>query len=110
MISGNHLGIRVTASGNTLFHNSIVGNVVQTGILAGAVNAWDDGYPSGGSYWSNYVSKYPNVGQIGQSGIWNTPNTLDANNKDNYPIIHSWGTPVSTSYLSGIGGGKLYVC
>jgi peptide/nickel transport system substrate-binding protein len=111
-ISGNYLGIRVAASGNTIYHNNIISNVVQTGILEGAVNTkWDDGFPSGGNFWSDYVAKYPKAGQIGQSGIWNTPYTIDANNKDNYPLINPWGTSAGTSRLSGIGGGKpSYVC
>ena len=33
---------------------------------------WDDGYPSGGNYWSDYASRYPNATEIGSSGIGDT--------------------------------------
>jgi parallel beta-helix repeat protein len=93
-ISGNHLGIRVTASGNTIFHNNIVSNVVQTGIQAGAVNAWDDGYPSGGNYWSDYVGNDtksgPNQDQSGSDGIGDTPYVIDADNSDRYPLMEPY--------------------
>jgi hypothetical protein len=52
-----------------------------------SVNFWDSGYPSGGNYWSDYEERYPNATEINDSGIWNTPYVIDANNKDNYPII-----------------------
>jgi parallel beta-helix repeat protein len=105
-ISDNHLGIRIAASGNTVYHNNIVNNAIQTDILASAVDKWDNGYPSGGNYWSDYTVRYPNAAQVGGSGIWNTPYTLDADNKDNYPLVNPWGTPPSTLGSSGIGGGR----
>jgi hypothetical protein len=34
---------------------------------------WDNGYPSGGNYWSDYVGRNPNAKEIGKSGIGDTP-------------------------------------
>jgi hypothetical protein len=50
-------------------------------------NVWDDGYPSGGNYWSDYQTTYPNASEIDSSGIWNTPYVIDANNTDHYPLM-----------------------
>ncbi len=33
---------------------------------------WDNGYPSGGNYWSDYRTRYPNVTEIDDSGIGDT--------------------------------------
>jgi hypothetical protein len=58
------------------------------------LNVWDDGYPSGGNYWSNYtgvdVKSGPNQDQPGSDGIGDSPHVIDANNKDNYPLTKRW--------------------
>jgi hypothetical protein len=55
------------------------------------VNVWDDGYPSGGNYWSDYngVDLYrgPFQNETGSDGIGDFPYTIGANNQDNYPIM-----------------------
>ncbi len=43
-----------SAQGVRTFHNNLVGNVDQ-GVDWGLNNVWDDGYPSGGNYWSDYA-------------------------------------------------------
>jgi hypothetical protein len=50
---------------------------------------WDNGYPSGGNYWSDYTSKYPNATEIGNSGIGNTPYVVSTspNVLDRYPLL-----------------------
>jgi len=56
-----------------------------------SINVWDDGYPSGGNYWSDYtdVDQYsgPNQDQPGSDGIWDHPYVIDPYAKDNYPIV-----------------------
>jgi len=53
----------------------------------GLPNTWDNGYPSGGNYWSDYQTRYPNAAEIDSSGIWNTPYVIDSNNTDYYPLM-----------------------
>jgi hypothetical protein len=52
-----------------------------------STNVWDDGYPTGGNYWSDYEERYPNATELDNSHIWDTPYIIDKNNQDNYPMI-----------------------
>ena len=51
---------------------------------------WDNGYPSGGNYWSDYTSRYSNASTIDASGLWDTGYTLaayfNAPLVDRYPL------------------------
>jgi len=62
-----------------------------------SANIWDDGFPSGGNYWSDYigVDLYGGLSQneTGSDGIGDTPYIIDANNQDNYPLIKPYGGP-----------------
>jgi parallel beta-helix repeat protein len=47
--------------------------VLSTGLDANVtLPPWDNGYPSGGNYWSDYASRYPNATEIDVSGIGDT--------------------------------------
>jgi len=52
------------------------------------VNVWDDGYPSGGNYWSDYEDRYPDADEMDNSGIWDTPYVIDSNDQDRYPLMN----------------------
>jgi parallel beta-helix repeat protein len=79
-------GIRLedSSSGNKIYHNAFMDNTarIYTTPDAGA-NAWDDGYPSGGNYWSDYDGWDANGDGIGE-----TPYIIDAGNIDNYPLTN----------------------
>jgi hypothetical protein len=59
-------------------------------------NAWNNGYPSGGNYWSDYngtdfySGPYQNV--TGSDGIGDTSYVIDANNTDDYPLMGGFST------------------
>ena len=74
------------SSGNSVCHNNIIGNTVQ--VYGDSFNVWDDGYPSGGNYWSDYQTRYPSASEIDTSGIWNTSYVIDTNNTDHYPLMN----------------------
>lgn len=85
-VEANALGIEVQqiSHNNTLVHNNVLNNEVPVGgkQLAASVNHWDDGYPSGGNYWSTYTGV-----DADHDGIGDTPLHMDANNTDAYPLM-----------------------
>jgi len=96
-ISDNYFGISLFNSSNSvIFHNSFINNIQQV-YNNSSISTWDDGYPSGGNYWSDYESRYPDAGKTDQSGIWDMPYIIDENNQDNYPLIPEF--PTWTSML-----------
>ena len=93
-ISYNNIGVNLEnlfSMCNTFYHNNFIGNTVHA--LDNTVNYWDNGYPSGGNYWSDYTGSdvYSGPGQDipGSDGIGDTPYlgiTGVAGNLDNYPL------------------------
>jgi parallel beta-helix repeat protein len=85
----NHLGIWLgESSGNTMHHNGFLNNDEQCSLDSpGYANVWDDGYPSGGNYWSDYEERYPEAEVIDGSSIWDTPYVIDPDNQDHYPLV-----------------------
>ena len=71
------------SSDNSVYDNNLTSN--QQIYCDGSANAWDDGYPSGGNYWSDFVGVDSN-----QDGIIDCACVLDANNTDNYPLAGSF--------------------
>jgi parallel beta-helix repeat protein len=106
-ISGNNItanklyGVMLGYSSNNIFyHNNIVGNTQQVYFYDPRyVNIWDDGYPSGGNYWSDYEQRYPYANELDGSGIWDTPYVIDDYNRDRYPLMKPW-TPVPPPYAA----------
>jgi parallel beta-helix repeat protein len=91
------------SSNNTIFHNNFINNTNQVYVrTTGYVNTWDDGYPSGGNYWSDYVGvdvKFgPGQDLPGSDGIGDTPYNIDADNIDHYPLMNPYGAPPPPTY------------
>jgi parallel beta-helix repeat protein len=121
----------VRSSNNTFYHNNIIseGKHVydhswDNKTVPPSINNWDNGYPTGGNYWSNYSGKDekkgPNQDIQGSDGIGDVPYIIDQNNKDRYPLIKplefkipdltftvSITTPIVTEPI--IGGGETYI-
>jgi len=63
-------------------------------------NIWDDGYPSGGNYWSDYngtdlyTEQHQNV--TGSDGLGDVPYIINEDNQDNYPLMKAWGSVSAT--------------
>jgi len=102
-ISGNNItasynyGIWFESSSNynRVFHNNI--NNTNQVYSSDSVNVWDDGYPSGGNYWSDYngvdEKKGLNQDESGSDGIGDTPYVIDETNQDRYPLMNPWTPP-----------------
>ena len=99
-ITNNGYGIRLYSSSNynSIFHNNFIDNAQQVGIYQSYANVWDDGYPSGGNYWSDYRERYPDAIELDGSGIWDTPYKINENNRDNYPLMEPWA-PVTLKVI-----------
>lgn len=81
-LMSNNQGFRIRyCNNNTFYHNDITNNTMQVYVLS-AVNRWDNGYPSGGNYWSDYTGADANC-----DGIGDTPYVIDGNNVDNHPLM-----------------------
>lgn len=89
---------------NIIYHNNLINNMRHfIGYGGGIVeNIWDDGYPSGGNYWSDYngTDLYSGAFQneSGSDGIGDTPNILDERNVDNYPLMNFYWNPADINY------------
>ena len=98
------------SSNNTFYHNNFIDNTQQIAspIYESLNLAWDDGYPSGGNYWSDYlgVDNYsgPYQDETGSDAIGDMPYEIDEYNNDNYPLMNPY-TPqrdvVNTDVVTG---------
>jgi parallel beta-helix repeat protein len=96
------------SSSNLIYHNNFVNNSLQVS-SAGGNNTWDNGYPSGGNYWSNYIYNgtdrlsgvYQN--ETGSDGIGDGNYEIDAFNNDRYPLMGLIG-----AYDCGLWDNKAY--
>jgi parallel beta-helix repeat protein len=85
-IEENFAGSWINSSSNTFYHNNFVNNTNQALIFSH--ETWDNGYPSGGNYWSDYtgVDLYsgPYQNETGSDGIGDSPYAVVG---DRYPLM-----------------------
>lgn len=101
-IANNYDGIDFSdSSNNSIFHNNLVNNTYQVLNFPNSQypkNVWDNGYPSGGNYWSNYdgldllSGPYQNLTE--SDGIGDKPYIVGENSQDHYPLM----TPFTLTY------------
>ena len=90
-LTSNRWGVRLLSSSNvSLYHNNIIDNFYHQ-VETNRANSWDDGYPYGGNYWSDYayvdIKSGSGQNSTGADGIGDAPHVLDANNIDHYPLM-----------------------
>ena len=96
---------------NRIYHNDIAYNDVQV-FDETSTNQWDDGYPSGGNFWSDYsgvdTMNGPNQDLPGADGIGDTPYIVDIDDQDRYPLMDLYGplrtVPSAPRNLEAVGG------
>jgi len=75
-------GVKIADSHqNKIYHNRFINNWRGNAIDSGN-NIWDDGYPSGGNYWSDYTDNDYDNDTIGDSPY----HIAGGDNDDNYPL------------------------
>ena len=86
-ITNNDYGIYLTeeTSNNLIYHNNIINNTNQA--YGDGNNTWDNGYPSGGNYWSDHAC---NGNPSNGSQPYNISGGADA--QDHYPFqnLNGW--------------------
>ena len=100
-ITKQYYGIALPdSSNNVIYLNNFVDNTEQV-LSYNLTNVWDDGYPSGGNYWSDFEERYPSVEDVwsgqhqnitGSDGIWDQPYIIDEKNSDKYPKVSEFPT------------------
>ena len=92
-IAANKYGVYITTQGaapreNEFYQNNFENNLNNAfGNSSFLVESWDNGYPSGGNYWSDYQS---------------TPYMINSNNIDNYPLTAPLIPQIQAKLLSAI--------
>lgn len=83
-------------SNNKFYHNNLIDNNQQVFVGEGSTNIWDNGYPDGGNYWSNYngidIASGEGQATSGSDGIGDLPFVINSANKDAYPLMNPFQT------------------
>jgi len=114
-ISDSTYGLYINdSSNNMIYHNNFFNNRLEQAAYSFSSNIWDDDYPSGGNYWSDYAGidqkngPYQNL--TGSDGIGDTPYLVNADqhiqpiDRDNYPLMgtfHSYNVTYFTPPMVG---------
>ena len=88
-VANNYVGIDLSyhfypSTNNTIYNNNFVNNTEQVYISThpSHANFWDNGYPSGGNYWSNYTGV-----DLNHDGIGDSYQVIDEYNTDHCPLM-----------------------
>ena len=101
-VTGNEEGIYIReGSGNMIYHNYLKN---RKNAYDGESNIWDNGYPSGGNYWSDYPNPDICSGHEqnvpGGDSIGDRPYIIDGNSSDNFPFVWLYLPPISISNVT----------
>jgi parallel beta-helix repeat protein len=86
---------------NEIYHNNLINNNNQA-LDDSDKNRWDNGYPSGGNYWSNYngidLNRTPKQNIPPPDGLGDSPYVIDSDSKDNYPLMEPYPSRIFENY------------
>lgn len=105
-VSNNRFyGIRLffSSDNNFMYHNNLISNNIQAWVSERSFNnLFDNGYPSGGNYWSDYTGvdekSGPNQDQPSSDGIGDIPYTFYGG-QDRYPFMKEDGWKIPERIL-----------
>jgi parallel beta-helix repeat protein len=115
-ISNNTWGLYIdeSSSMHSIYHNNFIDNVNQVHEEHYYLNYWDDGYPSGGNYWSDYNGNdnFRGLNQDipGSDGIGDTHYknfSYQIYMLDKYPLMNPYIYPSQNNYSILIEGWNL---
>ena len=91
-----------SATGSLVYHNNLVNNSVQASDDNPGKNQWDNGYPSGGNFYSNYTGvDYCSGPQQNicpsPDGVGDSPYAFDSA-QDHYPLMKPFVDPPAVIY------------
>jgi parallel beta-helix repeat protein len=79
-----------SSSDNIFYHNNFAGNMNIS--CVGSTSVWDNGYPYGGNFWSDYEGTDLHWGTLqnetGSDGIGDVNYVIDVNNIDRFPLMN----------------------
>jgi parallel beta-helix repeat protein len=96
IVSMNDIGITLIggSSGYRIYHNNIINNRVQA-VEFGSFSQWDNGYPTGGNFWSDYdgldLNSTPAQNVPPPDGLGDTPYVIDSDSQDDFPLMNPFG-------------------
>jgi parallel beta-helix repeat protein len=94
-VTNNENGIILVSShDNYFYHNNFIDNTNPALDDSGNENQWDNGYPLGGNYWSDYAGadnfNGPDQDIPGSDGIGDTNYSIDSDSFDHYPFMEPY--------------------
>ena len=96
-IKNNQVGISLSGSAQRIYHNNFINNILNVDsadwsglnrkVMPYGMHFWDNGYPSGGNFWSGH-----NLIDINNDDIGDTAYEVSQyrNNTDRYPLMETY--------------------
>jgi hypothetical protein len=92
-VGGHGLVVENVYNGK-IYHNNFNGGHNSVNVYNWSQAIWNEAYPTGGNYWSDYSSPDlyygPFQNETGSDGIGDIPLILAENQTDNYPLMGPW--------------------
>jgi parallel beta-helix repeat protein len=110
ILLNNEVGVELWISGgNSFFHNNFINNTDQV-VSSNSAGLWNNSYPSGGNYWSDYEGNDTYSGPFqnitGNDGIGDVPYNSTEYEKDYYPLMIPYD---ETNPIADAGSDQLVV-